>query len=364
MSRTRHGAVWLLAVLLLVGCAVDPISQLETVTPSFTEAQLKELERRAQPAAAFGLEMQMMPGGVAFRGPMQQHHGATSATLPLVRIPTAQPALPGGAYRVPVVVGGVNGKRGVQILLDSGANRHLLGYSLARQLDVPPLAGVPMMRGLGIGGTVENRLGILRSMQLGDLELRNQMVLIAPDSQVLELTRSFWGNRQVMIAGVSVWRNLSYLQIDNLRGTATLDAAEAYRPGQSRQVVAGLNLRWINDLPCVELRIDGQEVGWCALDTGGDYGLLLPRGLAAELGYWRRGQERLATSRGVAGAALDAAYVVREARIGPVVLPNVPGRTNVIGPEPANAMPLLGNVVLRQYCVTFDYRTGMLWLER
>ncbi|MDW8344011.1 MAG: retropepsin-like aspartic protease [Verrucomicrobiae bacterium] len=352
------------AIAILCGCAVDPISQLETATPSFTAAQIKDLEQRAQPPSAFGLEMQTLPGGVGFRGPLQQHHGATAATVPLVRIPTAQPTVPGGTYRVPVVTGTVNGRRGVHILLDSGANRHLVGYTLSRLLEVPPLAGVPMMRGLGIGGAVENRLGIIRTMQLGDFELRNQLVLIAPDSQVLELTRSFWGNRQVMIAGVSVWRHLSYLQIDSLRGAATIQATEAYRPGESRQVIAGLNLRWINDLPCVELRIDGQEVGWCALDTGGDYGLLLPRALAAELGYWRRGQEQLATSHGVAGAALDAAYVVREARVGPVVLQNVPGRTNVIGPEPAKALPLLGNVVLRQYCITFDFRTGMLWLER
>lgn len=362
--RRVVGPVIGLGLLALVGCAVDPISQLETVTPSFTQAQMKDLDRRALPASAFGLEMKTMPGGVAFQGPMQQHRGAVSATVPLVRILTEQPTLPGGAHRVPVVVGTVNGKRGVQILLDSGANRHLVGYSLARRLDVVPVAGVPMLRGLGIGGTVENRLGMVRTFQLGDLELHNQVALIAPDSQVLQLTRSFWGNQQVMIASVSAWRHLSYLQIDNLRGTATLHATEPYRPGQHRQVVTGLNLRWINDLPCVELQIDGQEVGWCALDTGGDYGLLLPRSLAAELGYWQRGQEQLATSHGVAGAALDAAYMVREVRMGPVLMQKVPGRTNVVGPEPLHARPLLGNVVLRQYCITFDYRVGMLWLER
>lgn len=350
----------LVGVGVAAGCVVDPYSQLETGTPALSAAQQAELDARARPTSAFGLEVQPVGGGFLFRGEVNRVVAAATVTLPLVKIATED----GGSYRVPVVLGTVNGQSGVRVLLDSGSNGHLVGYSLARRLGIPALAELPAVRGMGIGGAVENRWGMVESLRLGGLEWRNSPVLIGPDVQALQLTRSFWGNAPVMIGGVSVWRRLSYLTIDPFAGTATLSAAEPFVADPRLQTVAVLTLRWMNDLPCVEAVIDGTPVGDCILDTGGDYGMLLPRRLAGPLGYWQPGKETLATSRGVAGAALDATYTVRAVRVGPATFLKVPGRTNVIGPEPAGALPLLGNVVLRQHRVTFDFRTGKLWLER
>ncbi len=349
-----------LALVLAAGCVVDPYSQLETATPTLSAAQQADLDKRAKPASEFGLDLRPNTGGVSFSGAINQVVAPRTVTLPLLKIPTEK----GERYRLPVVVGSINGKTGVRIMLDSGSNGHLLGYSLARSLGVPALAGVQPVRGMGIGGTVDNRLAMIASLQFGDLEIQKQFALIGPDAQALQMTRMFWGNAHVMIGGVSAWRNLSYLSIDNLKGTATFSASEPYVPDPTLKTVAAVSLRWMNDLPCVEAQIDGKATGLCVLDTGGDYGMLVPRRLAGGLGYWQPGKEKIAMSRGVAGAALDATYDIRAVQIGPAVFTQVPARTNVVGPEPAGALPLIGNVVLRRHRVTFDFRTGMLWLER
>jgi len=49
--------------------------------------------------------------------------------------------------------------------------------------------------------------------------------------------------------------------------------------------------------------------------------------------------------------------------LGGATLVTVPARTIVIGPEPAGGQMLVGNEVLRQYRVTFDFKNQQFWLE-
>jgi predicted aspartyl protease len=159
---------------------------------------------------------------------------------------------------------------------------------------------------------------------------------------------------------VNLLRGLSYLTVDSLRGEVVFGVGESYR---TNRFVTRVPLGWQNNLPCVSLAVDGQGPYSCVVDTGGNYGLLLSRAQATKLGYWREGKGKVASSSGVAGAGLAATYNVRRAVLGGATFVSVPGRTIVIGPEPAGGQMLIGNEVLRRYRVTFDFRNQQFWLE-
>ncbi len=341
----------------------DPVAQLETGTPRLTTAQVADLERRAQTPAALDIEAEVDASNARFAR-VNELTATETVTVPLLKLPAANPRGPGGAYRVPLVHGVVNGHAGVPLMLDSGSNRDLLGYSLATRLDIPPIAGLQPVTASGIGGAVGNHIAIVPGLQIGSLQFRKLLALIGPDAQAMSYTAGFGWKTPLMIVGVNTFRPLSYLTVDSLRGTATFSPQEPYVPDRSLPVCTVVPLTWREGLPAITVSIDGSPPLPCLLDTGGDYGMLVPRALATKLGYWRPGQGALGTARGVGGAALTTQYNVRQITVGTATFAGVPARTNLIGPEPAAGQLLLGNIVLRRHRVTFDFRSGLLWLER
>jgi len=280
----------------------------------------------------------------------------------LQRVETGQPKETGGRFAVPVVLATVNGRDGVRVLLDSGSNQALCGYGLARNLELIPLAGMDTVGSHGIGGTVDNLPSLAPSVRIGGLELRKLITMIGPDVQALRV-QQFWGHSRVFLLGINLLRGLSYLTLDSLRGVAVFGVGEPYQPEASSRFVTQAPLTWRNHLPCVPLTLDNRGPFPCVVDTGGNYGLLLPRSQATALGYWQPGKGNVAASTGVAGAGLAATYHVRQAALGDTLLRKVSGRTIVIGPEPAGGQLLIGNEVLRRYRVTFDFRRQQFWME-
>lgn len=335
-----------LLCLILAGCATEPLSQLETVTPTIPASQLAALQKNS-----------VSPDAVSNPNRL---HAERDVTVPLVPIPVDKT----NRFRVPVVHATVNGHDDVPVLLDSGSNRPFVGASLAQSLKLPLLTGLKPANGTGIGGAIENYPAITPELRIGLLRLENLVTAIGPDSQSLAITRSFWGQRQTMITGLNSFRQLSYLTIDPQRGIATFGVEKPYRPDAKAKFATSVPLRWSGDLPVVDIMLEGLRKFSCVLDTGGDYGVILPRSVATLLGYWKPGGGKTSTSRGVGGAALVAGFEVRSAVLGGATLLKVPGQTTLTGPEPADAQVLLGNVVLRHYRVTFDFRQNMLWLEQ
>jgi hypothetical protein len=265
---------------------------------------------------------------------------------------------------VPVVVGSFNGRAGVRMLLDSGSNQSLLGYKLARAGGVPIVENLKPVTAMGVGGAVENLPALVPVGTIGALEFRNLPAFIAPETESLRMARGWFGSAPVMIVSVNTFRPLSYLTVDALGGTVSISANEPYLPAESAKFVTNVPLRWEGDLPVVDIAVDNRERLPCIVDTGGDYGLLLPRQQANEFGYWKPGSGRLDASHGVGGATLDTGFVVRQTKLGGATLKEIPARTLLIGPELGGGKLLLGNVVLRRYRVTFDFRRNLLWLER
>ena len=350
-------------VLALTGCATSPYSQLETATPTVTPAQVAELQQAAKSPEQLGIEMHVTERGINFNG-VNAIEAVENATVPLLEIPADKPDAPGGQYRMPVITAAVNGKPGVRILLDSGSNRNLFGYTLARNLGVPMIAGLKPVTGYGIGGAVDNYAAIINSVRIGSIELRKAIAIIGPDAQVLNFMRGFRDSTPGMILGVNALRGISYLTIDSLRGMVLFGATEPYLPDDTLKFMTTAPLHWVGELPAVDVSIDGRDSIPCILDTGGDYGMLLPRTQAIELDYWKPGKGSLTTSRGVAGASLGANYLIKQVRVGSETLVHVSGNTTLVGPEPGGGRVFLGNVMLRRYRLTFDFKRSILWLER
>jgi hypothetical protein len=361
LARVRKTGV--IVLMFLAGCATDPLSQLETVTPTLSPAQVNDLQKRAQTPEQLGIRAQITQQGASF-GDVNILSARETVTLPLVVVPTDKPAQPGGRYRVPVVLATVNGQKNARVLLDSGSNRNLFGYTLARSLGIPIIAGMKALTGRGIGGSVDNYAAIIPTMEIGTVEFRKLVALVGPDAQALSFTRGFWGNTQVMIMGVNTFKGLSYLSVDHLRGSVTFAPTEAYLPEPSSTFITTVPLRWEGELPMVDVTVDKRFNYPCILDTGGDYGMLVPRLAASDLGYWTPGKGELGTARGIGGSSLGTSYNVREVKVGGATFTQVPARTDLIGPQPAGGKMLLGNVVLRRHRVTFDFKHNVLWLER
>ena len=347
--------------LALAGCAYDPMIQLEGTTPALEVSQLAELQRRAKTPEALGIGVIRQENFMAFRG-VNELCVSRTVTAQLSRVETGNPFQRGGHYRVPVVLATVNGHDGVRVMLDSGSNQSLCGYGLAHGLDLVPIAGLNAMNSHGIGGTVDTLPAVTESLRIGDVEIRKLMTMINPDVQALRV-QEFWGSSRILLVGVNLFRGLSYLTVDSVRGYVVFGVGESYRPDKANEYVAGVPLSWQNNLPCIPLKIDGKGPISCLVDTGGDYGLLLSRANASGLGYWKPGSGSVAPSMGVAGAGLSVTYAVKTAHVGKMQLLNIPSRTIVVGPEPAGGTTLIGNHVMRRYRITFDFRNQRFWME-
>jgi len=349
--------------VLAAGCTTDRYSQLEKATPVLSPSQVAELQKSAKTPEELGIRLQLVRGMAGF-GDVNLIEAHENVTVPMMEIPTDQPRQAGGRYRAPVILASVNGKPDVPVTLDSGSNLNLFGYTLARSLGIPLIAGVKPITSRGIGGSVDNYAAILPGMQIGSIQFHRMVTLVGPDEQVLGMTHSFWGNNQVMLLGVGALRELSYLTIDNLRGNVIFGARESYLPDDTLTFMTALPLHWIGRLPAVDISVDGRESVTCIVDTGGDYGMLLPRTRANEWGYWSPGKGPLTIPGGVGGASLATTYQVKVVKVGGATFTRVPARTGLIGPEVGGGNVFLGDVVLRRYRVTFDFKRDTLWLER
>ena len=356
----RRPFVWAVFALLAASCTTDRYAKLETATPTLSSAQMAELQKDAKTPEDLGIQMQVTDRSAMFAG-VNLIEARENVTVPLVEIPTDRPDEPGGLYRQPVILATVNGKADVRLMLDSGSNRNLFGYTLARSLGIPTIAGLKPMTGLGIGGAVDNYGALVPTIQIGSIGLRKTVAIIGPDAQVLGVTRG----SQVMLLGVNALRSLSYLTVDYVHGNVVFGARDLYLPDDTLPFMTTAPLQWLGDLPAVEVTIDGRNPMSCILDTGGDYGMLVPRLRAIELGYWKPGKkDPLSMSGGVGGASLATGYVIKEAKVGGATFTRIPARTALIGPEAGGGQVFLGNAILRGYRVTFDFKRNTLWLER
>jgi predicted aspartyl protease len=347
--RKKRAVFQMILALVFVGCATQRV---EFEPRPLTPAQIEALKKRGQPPEALGITMANTPQGLVI-GNLAEVVGTQTATLPLMR-----------RNELPVVNVNVHGRANVPMLLDSGSNRTLLEYSLAHSLQIPLIGTDPKpVQAHGIGGTVESYLALIPTIRVGaDIEFRRILTMISPEVSVLK-QKGLIGRTSFGIWGMDSLRKLSYLTIDGRYGTATFEPQTAYGTANPRQLVF-TRMKFVDDLPVIEVMLDRKGPFEAVLDTGGNYALFVPQPLAEQLGYLGKSGQ-LRTAAGIGGVTLAQTYTVRSLQIGNGVILNVPAKSEVLTVSPLSGQRcFIGNQLLRQYKVTFDFRNGLLWLER
>ena len=178
--------------------------------------------------------------------------------------------------RVIKVKGNINNKEEVDFLVDTAANMNILSSKIAKKLGIQPLAGRPKARGPLIG-ELSASYGIINSIQLGDITIKNIPVIII-DSK--KLTVKF------------LWV-LPYFKIDALIGLPLLkqfDIVFDYKDKilsldipQERKEISSFegNFYLFNNLIYLPIGINRIEDFYFILDTGGGvgYASIFPTGL-------------------------------------------------------------------------------------
>lgn len=342
---------------LALGCATSTTSTRKTLP--LTAAQVADLQQRAQSPEALGIQIHTTDQGTEI-------HGANQATAEQP-VTVAMVEVPGGdaddRFGLPVVKATASSAE-LRVLVDSGSNRNLLGYSVARRLGVATIAGLGPVTGLGFGGTIQGYYGVIPQLQIGELTLQRVLVVIVPDADVLTFARKFGADVPLMVLGVNALNGLSSVSLDARTGKVAFEVKAAYLPSMALSGVGMVPLRWEDGLPTAVAVFDGRFRMPAVLDTGGNYGLVIPRSRASQMDYLDPGTVASATARGVGGESGMVRYEVDRLQLGSFQLNRVPAQTDLTAPETGNDLISIGNVVLRRYRVTFDFQKNALWLER
>jgi predicted aspartyl protease len=270
-----------------------------------------------------------------------------------------------GAVLIP---GMISGKGPFTFGLDTGTNPSSIDLALARELKLP-LGDVP---GEGEGfGTQKPEVWetTLSCVRLGELEVAEVPALAGDLSQLASVIGTPWHG----VLGYSLLRD-RITQIDYSRKIVrfferTLDwhAHPTYR--SSRDLVFHMHLvdPWM--IPVIEgVRVNGQPVR-ALIDTGNGGGFHLTHACAAQLGLAE--QYKTWSTRdayGYAGKGSVYKGTVQEVTVGDVTIQDaevwVEGQGQGWEPPLEYAGINIGNGVLRDYVVTFDYLNQTLHLGR
>ena len=170
---------------------------------------------------------------------------------------TVDMELDDGLFFLPV---GFCGKR-VKTLLDTGAKYTSIDQSLADELGVRLLAD-----SLHSSPTAYLKMGIIDSLQLGSITVKNEICYVFPDGLIArdrELAADSGITRLRAMLGISTLMKLSAVTIDVAQKTITFDTAKQPGPGI-------VNFMLIDDMPYLWLELNGipammfWDTGMCA----------------------------------------------------------------------------------------------------
>lgn len=336
-----------------------------TPPPTSADEQMADLKRRAQPADSLGVTLKGAGGenGLELCTEISVPKTIKTVTVPLMEVATRNLTEPGGRYRWPVVLANINGTKSVPLLLDTGASYPVLGYTLARRLNLPIIGGVNAFPITGGRGKANVHPAVVSLVDVGDLRIEKLLALVGADASFPKhMIGGQLGKEGAMIMGLYAWKGISYLCIDSLRGTATFSLYEPYQRDPTVTFVTSVPMRWESDKLSIEIAFDDRHTHRCLIDTGGDFDIYLPQKVSEAMGYRMAGDGKAYTGRGVGGVKQSRLYELKKVKIGEAALTGVPAVSDL--GETRLSEVLLGNKILRRYRVTYDFRNEKLWLER
>ncbi len=341
-------AVWILGV-----CACSTLPPPGT---KLSEAQVAELARRARTAKELGVETRSDTPAPRALANLRGTRPGLQATIDLNVRPFERAEVAIARVRI-------NGTL-VLAVIDTGSAITFLEYGAAIRCGVTPLRPLTTLRCAGFGGPSEQYLAVAQRLSIGDIDVCKVPLGILDSARGLDNLSWIAGYRVEMVLGSDCLSAFRWMTLNAERETLTLSTGGRFAPDPKR-LVASLPLRSRNGVPAIEAAIDGRAPLPVLLDSGGQFGLWIPRALAATMNL-----PEFEHPAGVdMGAALGGPTVYKPAAPRTVVagglrLPAVStviGMTAMSSHEPTDA--LLGSLALKDFAVTLDYGAGTVYFE-
>ncbi len=343
-----------LGILLALACGCSTLPPPHTpLSPS----QIAELQRRARSPEELGLRSRRQPDGTLRLDGAAVARQGDEVVEPIY-------ARPFESAQLPVVQVRLNG-RVVLALVDTGSTTSLIEYGAALRCGVVP-AGPDLVRHAtrGPGGPLDLILGIAETASVGGAEVRRLPLGIVDRARGMESIWWLEGRRVEAILGGSFLGAFDRVTLDLRREQVTFSCRGPYK-ARTPEPAAATPLAVLNGIPVIRVRVEGRGELNAALDSGSDFGLWVPRPLAAKL-KWPEVED----PRGVSmGAGVGGETVFKPARpstlrIGGLTVPDVRTDLSMLS-YGDHELPyaLLGNGVLRNYVVTIDYAGRTVFFE-
>lgn len=254
---------------------------------------------------------------------------------------------------------GINGNGPVLFLLDSGAASTIIDCAYADELVLNRTGG---MHALGVGGAASVDKIEVDRLAIGDFSI-DELNLFCMDLSKIDGMLGLDGTLKGII-GYDLFARV-IVKLDYAGGSLSLfDPAKFTYDGTGKPVQGELN----NNLLCVDGIIDGDISGKLRIDTGAGGGLHL------HAGYFRNHDlmDRFQTGaemevHGAGGKVTIRKVAVSSVKLGDYDVPK-PDATLNTGDEQSvldtmDAMATVGNQVLSQFVVYFDFPAKRLILE-
>jgi uncharacterized protein len=260
----------------------------------------------------------------------------------------------------------INDRDAGYFLVDTGAYCNIIDTQVAKELGIKPTGNWSLS---GIGGGDKAEVVMLDSLSMGPLLLENHSLL----AYSLKHTSDGIGIKLSGILGAILWGRLPFT-LDYETSTLTFYPVETFTPPKG----ARKEKLWVSDgHPHVKCKLDGKEEGWFLLDSGAGGGLNVDLGFLTEHPDFLKGkQTRNSFVTGIVGMERVISSKLDTFEIFGKKLLNIPadfGKPEVKEYEKfaqssesnpkQRSLGLVGESVLRNFRLTFDYLNNELWVE-
>jgi hypothetical protein len=255
----------------------------------------------------------------------------------------------------------INGRDAGYFLIDTGAAITVIDRAVARRLKLPSGGQLALS---GVAGTQPAARSRVETLQIGSAP--NEARMAAHEVVVADLSdwKSSLGPRFGGVLGGTLWNELP-LEIDYFARRLTFFSRPQFvAPDDSRLV----SLKWFDGRPAIASRIAGRRPVYLLLDTGHQGGLDVTRSFAeAHRDVFDHGsrprQPVTRISHGIGGETEKSLAKLKRFDLFGRRLSHVPVTWNLDATrrEPRDLAGMIGGRELRNFRLTFDYRTNRLW---
>jgi hypothetical protein len=318
--------IFLIALVTLAGCAT---TRDEHIVP-YTEQQVRALLRNARPPQAFGLTVYNTERGAVFAGAHRMHAGH-SALLPF---------LSRSDEKAPIVFFSARGIPKIHALIDTASRENWIVPSVARSVDMIPLAGPNpfQIQAVHVYDEIGGYAALLHKLAFGSMHVENVVFYIRAASGPLgPPARWVRDPEPAAVLGAPFLRALSYATFDFPARKIFFSATTPFPGASEETLIAKIPLLDIRGVIGADGMLNGEPATFI-IDTGGDFDLAMNEPIDATVRRLSLGE--LVFPRDVSVA------VARDIGLGEIEYPRI------------------GRGLLARYKVTFDFRARQIWFER